>query len=70
MIQRQLKLKLTPKQTRICARWLFQCAGVYNWVIRKMELDARGGKHWTFYGLSYKIEGHSKKCGIPSRMIG
>jgi hypothetical protein len=35
MIQRQLKLKLTPAQTRRCEAWLFRAAGIFNWVIKK-----------------------------------
>ena len=69
MIQRQLKLKLTPKQTRRCEAWLFRSTGIYNWVIRKVEQDARGGKYWTAYGLIYEIVGHSKKCDVPSKII-
>ena len=69
MIQRQLKLKLSQKQIRQCEAWLFRATGIYNWVIRKMEQDAQGGKYWTAYGLMYEIVGHSKKCDVPSRIL-
>ena len=69
MIQRQLKLKLTAAQQRKCEAWLFRSTGIYNWIIRKIEQDARGGKYWTAFGLMYEIAGHSKKCGVPSRII-
>lgn len=69
MIQRPLKLKLTPKQVRQCEAWLFRATGIYNWVIRKVEQDAHGGKYWTAYGLMYEVAGHSKKCDVPSRII-
>ena len=69
MIQRQLKLKLSPKQIRQCEAWLFRATGIYNWVIRKMEQDAQDGKYWTAYGLMYEISGHSKKCDVPIRII-
>ncbi|MHB1953447.1 MAG: RNA-guided endonuclease InsQ/TnpB family protein [Sulfobacillus sp.] len=69
MIQRQLKLKLTPAQQRKGEAWLFRATGVYNWIIRKMEQDAQGGKYWTAYGLMHEIAGHSKKCDVPSRII-
>lgn len=69
MIQRQLKLKLTPKQIRQCETWLFRASGVYNWTIRKIEQDAQGGKYWTAYGLMYEIAGHSKKCDVPARIL-
>ncbi len=69
MIQRQLKLKLTPKQARKCETWLFQSAGIYNWIIRKIEQDAEGGIYWTYFGLTYEVKGHSRKCGVPVMMI-
>lgn len=69
MIQRHLKLKLTQDQRRKCEAWLFRTTGVYNWVIRKMEQDAQGGKYWTAYGLMYEVVGHSKKCDVPSKML-
>ncbi|MGE5241188.1 MAG: RNA-guided endonuclease InsQ/TnpB family protein [Bacteroidota bacterium] len=69
MIQRQVKLKLSPKQIRQCEAWLFRATGIYNWVIRKIEQDALVGKYWTAYGLIYEIAGHSKKCDVPSRII-
>ena len=69
MIQRQLKLKLTAAQQRKCEAWLFRSAGIYNWVIRKIEQDAKGGKYWTAFGLMYEIAGHSKKCDVPARVI-
>jgi transposase len=69
MIQRQLKLKLSPKQARQCEAWLFRATGIYNWTLRKIEQDARGGKYWTAFGLMYEIAGHSKKCDVPARVI-
>lgn len=69
MIQRQLKLKLTPKQARSCDAWLFRATGIYNWTLRKIEQDARGGKYWSRYDLFYEVAGHSKKCDVPSKII-
>ena len=69
MIQRQLKLKLSPTQQRKCEQWLFRATGIYNWIIRKIEQDAQGRKYWTAFGLMYEIVGHSKKCGVPARII-
>ena len=69
MIQRQLKLKLSRTQQRKCEAWLFRTTGIFNWALRKIELDAAGGKYWTAYGLLYEIAGHSKKCDVPARII-
>lgn len=69
MIQRQLKLKFSSTQQRKCEAWLFRTTGIFNWALRKIELDAAGGKYWTAYGLLYEIAGHSKKCDVPVRII-
>lgn len=69
MIRRTLKLKLTVAQERKCGHWLFRAAGLYNWAIRKIEQDAAGGKYWTYFGLTYEVTGHSRKCGLPARVI-
>ena len=53
MITRELKLKPTTKQKNTLNTWLFQLTGVYNWAIRKIELNAND-KGCT-YGLSEKI---------------
>lgn len=69
MITRKLKLKLTPKQERTCDKWLFQSAGIYNWVIRKIEQDAQGGVYWSKFDLIKEVSGHSRKCKVPARII-
>lgn len=69
VIQRQLKLKPTKKQERVLNEWLWHLTGVYNWAIRKIDLDARNGVFYskmTFQGL---LAGHAKKLGIPAHVI-
>ena len=44
MIQRQLKLRLTTTQEQQLTDWLWHLTGVWNWAIRKLELDAREGR--------------------------
>jgi hypothetical protein len=39
MVQSQLKLQMTKTQERECERWLYHLASVYNWAIRKIELN-------------------------------
>ncbi len=45
MIQRQLKLKLTAQQESLLVGWLPILTSVWNWSIRKIEQDAKGGSH-------------------------
>ena len=40
MISCQLKLRMTKAQEREAAQWLFHLASVWNWAIRKIELNA------------------------------
>lgn len=40
MIQAQLKLRLNSKQEALLAGWLWNLTGVWNWAVRKIELDA------------------------------
>ena len=41
MIQCQLKLRPCKSQERICDQWLIHLASVYNFAIRKIELNAK-----------------------------
>lgn len=69
MIQRQLKLKLNKKQEAELATWLFRLTGVWNWAIRKIELDAQNKifhKKQTFQNL---LAGHGQKIDIPSHTV-
>jgi len=65
IVQYQLKLKLRPAQERQLRRWLWHLTGVYNWAIRKIELDARHGVYWSEYELKGLLTGHSQRLGIP-----
>lgn len=47
MIQRQLKLKLNTRQEQTLCQWLWHLTGVWNWAIRKIELDAHDGIYYT-----------------------
>lgn len=65
MIQVQLKLILRPSQERRLERWLWHLTGVWNWAIRKIELDAKGGVYHTAFGFTKLLKGHYLKMGIP-----
>jgi putative transposase len=69
MIQRQLKLRLTPSQEAQLTTWLFQLTGVWNWAIRKIEQDANDGISYTRKAFHNLLADHSKKLGIPSHTL-
>jgi transposase len=69
MIQCQLKLKLTVKQEKRLDDWLFVLTGVWNWAIRKIELDAKDKIYHSKFGLEKFIYGHGKKVGVSQMVI-
>jgi hypothetical protein len=61
MLQYQLKLRLKTAQELELQSWLFSLTGVYNWAIRKIELDAKCGIYYTHYDFINILAGHGKK---------
>lgn len=65
MIQCQLKLRPCKRQERELERWLFHLGSVYNWAVRKIELNAKDRiffSQWEFQNL---LAGHSRRLDIP-----
>jgi len=69
MVTRELKLKPTKAQERTLSDWLWYLTGVYNWGLRKIELDARDHIYYSKLGFQNLLADHSKKLGIPSHVI-
>jgi transposase len=69
MIQRQLKLKLTPRQERQLNHWLRHLGSVWNWGVRKIEQDAQGGIYYSSFSLQKLLNGHGAKIGVPQDVI-
>jgi putative transposase len=69
MIQVQLKLRMTKHQERECERWLIHLASIWNWAVRKIELNAANGIYFSRGEFNNILAGHSKKLGIPSHVI-
>lgn len=69
MIQYQLKLKLTRKQEGILLQRLWHLTGVYNFAIRKIELDAVDGFYHSKKDFQNLLANHGDKPGIPSHTI-
>lgn len=69
MIQVQLKLKLTKTQEARLNDWLPTLAAVWNWAIRKIELDARDGIYYRRKTFQNLLAGHARKIGVPSHTV-
>jgi putative transposase len=69
VIQCQLKLKLTKRQERELDLWLYHLTSVWNWAVRKIELDARDGIYYSEKQFHNLLAGHSAKLGIPSHVL-
>ena len=69
MIQAQIKLKLNRKQQTILEEWLLVLFRVWNWAIRKIELDGKDGLYYSKLKFKNMLAKHSQKIGIPSHTI-
>ena len=69
MIIRQLKLKLTKKQEKQLNDWLWSLTGVYNWAIRKIELDAKDKIFYPPKTFQNLLAGHGKTLDISSHTV-
>lgn len=69
MLVREIKLKPNKSQTAKLEEWLWCLTGVYNWVSRKIELDAKDKLYYRKLKLQNGLPNVSKKIGIPSHTI-
>ena len=69
MIIRKLKLKLNKKQTEEIERYLYHLTSVYNWAIRKIELNAKDKIYFSKLDFANILAGYSDKLDIPSHTI-
>lgn len=69
MIQVQLKLRMTKAQERDCERWLYHLTSVWNWAVRKIELNAADSIFFSKCDFHNLLAGHSAKLGIPSHVL-
>lgn len=69
MIQCQLKLRMCKTQEREAERYLYHLASVYNWAIRKIELNAADRIYFGRRQFGNLLAGHSSKIGIPSHVL-
>jgi len=69
VIIRELKLKLTYKQEKELDRWLFHLTSVYNWGLRKIELNADNKIYFNKFDFYNLLSNHSKIMSIPSHVM-
>ena len=69
MIQHQLKLRMTKEQENTCERWIFHLSSVYNWAIRKIELNSKDKIYFNRYQFRDLLSGYGPKIGVPSHSI-
>lgn len=69
MIVRQLKLKLNTSQESQLNDWLWSLTGIYNWGVRKVELDAKDKIFYSPKTFQNLLADHGKKLDIPSHTI-
>ena len=69
MLTRELKLNLTNKQGTLLQEMLKQGTGLYNLIIKRIELDAKDKIYHGKYDLFNQFVGHSKKVDLHSRTI-
>jgi transposase len=69
MIQTQLKLRVRRKQEVILSTWLLILTRVWNWAIRKIELDAKDKRYDKKQQFQNLLAGHGKKLDIPSHTL-
>jgi transposase len=69
MIQYQLKLRMTKAQEAECSRWLYHLASVWNWAVRKIELNAKDKIYFSKIAFRNLLAHHSDKLGIPSHVL-
>jgi len=69
MIQAQIKLRVKNRQELILNEWLLVLTRVWNWAIRKIELDAKDGIFYTKKEFQNLLANHSKKLDIISHTL-
>jgi hypothetical protein len=69
MIQYQVKLKLNKTQEKQLLGWLWNLTAVWNWGIRKIELNAKDKIYFSEKKFQNLLANHSKTLEIPSHTI-
>jgi transposase len=65
VIQRQLKLRLSPRQERQLDHWLHHLTAVWNWAIKRIERDAEIGLYHSSLRFRDILARHGRKIDVP-----
>lgn len=69
MIQFQIKLKPNQAQSQRLAEWFNICTGIWNWAIKKIQLDGQDGIWYSQTQFNNILSGHPQKLEMPSCMM-
>jgi putative transposase len=69
MITSTLKLRLNKRQESTLDGWLWNLTSVYNWGLRKIELNAQNNIYFSKFAFVNLLADHGKKLDIPSHTI-
>lgn len=69
MIQCQLKIRPNKKLEATCDKWLFHLASVYNFAVRKIELNAANKIYFNRNDFQNLLSDHGKRLGVPSHTL-
>jgi transposase len=60
---------MTKAQERECEQWLVHLGSIWNFAIRKIELNAKDNIYFSKREFSNLLAGHSVRLGVPSHVI-
>jgi len=69
MIQCQLKLRMCKSQEKNAESWLPILGSVYNFAVRKIELNAKDKIYFSRQEFQNLLANHGEKVGIPSHTL-
>lgn len=69
MVQYQLKLRLSGAQKKKQLQWLPILGSIFNFGLRKIELNAKDKIYFSPFEFKGLLSGHGEKLGIPSHCI-
>ena len=69
MIVRTLKLKLNRNQEVFLEQWLYRLTSVYNWGLKKIELNAKDKIYFSKMDFQNLLPEYGKKLDMPSHTI-
>jgi hypothetical protein len=69
VIQYQLKLRLSKAQKRKQLEWVPMLGSIFNFGVRKIELNARNKVYFLGHDSQNLLARHSERLGLPSHTI-